>query len=348
MSASSDPSSLPPEIVLALTGTYGVPDFALPWIERFLESLELELVAALAQGPLSVPQAVGRLSTPVSLSFFDRAYRRGVIDRPTPEMLSAAGFSARLEIWAMFEGWKAIPAEVHDRLLEWDLARYVEEKRPEIIARREGQEPQTGLENSDYLLLDEAEALLARAERVYLWPCDCRAIATRCKKPFYVCLRFDNDHGLGWEIGHERAVTILREADAAGLMHTGEAAGLLPDSERPTAICNCCTDCCYLHLAAERLGTQREWPRSRYVAALDRELCTGCGRCARRCPFAAFTLAAERGWAAAEGRRPRSAADIVFDPDLCRGCGLCATGCPEDAIAMEPLVLTRPAADGDA
>ena len=312
----TDPSSLPPELVQALTGMYGVPAVAVPWIDRFLEPLELELVAALARGPLTIPQAAGRLSTPVSPAFFERAYRRGVINRPTPDVVSSADFHARFEIWAMFDGWKDVPAEVRDQLLEWDLAHYVAERRVQITALRAGERPQIGLENSEYLLLHEAEALIARTEHVYLWPCDCRAMAGRCAKPLYVCLRFDNDRGLGWEISHERAVEVLREADRAGLMHTGEAAGVVPDSWKPTAICNCCTDCCYPHLAAERLDTQGEWPRSRYVAALHRDRCTGCGRCTHRCP---------------------SAADILFEPALCRGCGLCATGCPEEAITMTPL-----------
>ena len=334
----AEPSHLSPALAKALTGVFEAPAFVLPWIDRFLEPLELEVVAALADGPLTVVQAAGRLSSQVSPAFFERAYRRGVIDRPTPDLVAPAGFHARLEIWAMFEGWKDVPPEVRTALLEWDLAHYVEERREQIAAVRAGEAPQAGLDNSEYLLLHEAEALLARAEHVYLWPCDCRAIAGRCTKPLSVCLRFSNDRGLGWEISRERAVEVVREADRAGLMHTGEAAGLVPDSLQPTAICNCCRDCCYPQLAADRLGTQGVWPHSRYVADLHRDLCTGCGRCVRRCPFAAFTLAAERGRRAAdEVRRPRSAADILFDPARCRGCGLCATGCPENAVAMTPL-----------
>ena len=83
-----------------------------------------------------------------------------------------------------------------------------------------------------------------------MWPCDCRAIVSRCRKPAYACLRFDNDRGLGWEISKERAIEILRAADSAGLMHTdylGRSAG---DTH---AICNCCTDCCFRKRSAPLL-----------------------------------------------------------------------------------------------
>ena len=88
-----------------------------------------------------------------------------------------------------------------------------------------------------------------------------------CRKPLNVCLRFDNDRGLGWEISRERALEVLHEADRVGLMHTdyvGRSAGDLH------AICNCCTDCCFPHLATTRLGTESVWPRRRHVAGIDR------------------------------------------------------------------------------
>ncbi len=176
-----------------------------------------------------------------------------------------------------------------------------------------------------YILLDEAEDLVCREPNVYLWPCDCRAMFGRCRKPVNVCLRFDNDRGLGWEISAERAVSLLREADRAGLMHTGVVD---PESEAG-AICNCCTDCCFPQQASRHLGIAGRWPRRRHIAALDVAACTVCGRCIRRCPFEALSLSPEPGPVGT----PRS---LHFAAERCRGCGLCATGCRESAIAMAP------------
>jgi ferredoxin len=317
----------------ALTGTFGVPAFALPWIDRLLEPTELRLVAALAGGPLTIPEAAGALGVAVSPSFFERAVRRGIVDRPTPEVVALADFATRLEIWTLFEGWKDLPADVRRALAEWRLARYIKEKRPQVEDLLAGERPWPGLENAEYLLLAEAEALLARA---YLWPCDCRALMEGCHKPSLVCLRFDNDRGLGWEISHERAAAVLRDADRHGLMHTGEV-GAGGDQTPLTsgAICNCCADCCFPQLAGQALGATRLWPRVRYIAVRDAARCGGCGRCARRCPFGAFAVA--RGRRGSKRVVTGGSLDVTFNEELCRGCGLCATGCPDGAIAMAAL-----------
>ena len=137
-----------------------------------------------------------------------------------------------------------------------------------------------------------------------------------------VCLRFDNDRGLGWEISRERAAEILLQTDKAGLMYAAHYTGDAGDDATAGAICSCCTDCCYPHLATERLGTGDVWRLRHYVAAIDTDLCTSCGRCSRRCRFEAIT--------SSHGRPD-------FDAPLGRGYGLCATGCSADAIEMRPL-----------
>ncbi len=354
--------ALSAEAIAALTGTFGVPDVALPWIDRFLEADEIELVVALGTGPLSLAETAARLPRWVTPSFFARAVRRGIANQPTPEVVALADFSDRFDIWALFEGWKDIPDPVRARLTDWALDRYVAEKRSQIEMLKAGTQPQPKLENAEYLLLHEAEALLARVEHIYLWPCDCRAIAGRCSKPANVCLCFQNARGLGWEISLERALEVLREADRAGLMHTSEtqaesvqpaepgaatqaeayagtAQAVSPTSRITSgALCNCCSDCCFPQLASERLGATKLWPRSRYVATFDRDSCTACGRCTKRCPFGVF---AWREHATRGARASRQAADLVMDVERCRGCGLCATACPADSIVMQPLPAMR-------
>jgi Pyruvate/2-oxoacid:ferredoxin oxidoreductase delta subunit len=218
----------------------------------------------------------------------------------------------------MFEGWKDVPLAVHRRLADWDVDFYKEKVRAGVEAVRDGREGDQG--TYTYVLLREAEAILGAQGHIYLWPCDCRSIVSRCRKPMDVCLRFDNDRGVGWEISRDRAIKILRATDKAGLMHTAAYAG---DPAAAGAICNCCTDCCYPHLATERLGTADVWPVRRHVAAIDMERCKSCGRCALRCPFDAIVCGSD-------GRPSFAAA-------LCRGCGLCQTGCSSDAIDLLPV-----------
>jgi ferredoxin len=313
----------------ALVSAFGMPAFLAPWADRFFEPLELRLVDALAAGPLTAAELLARVSG-LAPGDLVRAHRRGIVDLEGDDQSGApraaeagaivtlADFHARFDIWAMFEGWKDIPEDVAERLNDWELEHYTTRVAADVTALRDGRRPAGEDADLAYLLLDEAEAMVLAASRVYVRPCDCRAMFRRCRKPLDVCLGFGNDRGLGWEISRERAVEILRRADRAGLMHTGFAS-LAPGEAG--GICSCCTDCCFPHLAAGRLGAAAVWPRRRYRAMVAAAACTLCGRCVKRCPFTALSVG-----------------DLLeVDPALCRGCGLCATGCPESAIAMEPL-----------
>jgi Pyruvate/2-oxoacid:ferredoxin oxidoreductase delta subunit len=251
-----------------------------------------------------------------------------VLDVDEAGAYAPASFHERLEIWAMFEGWKDVPLAVHRQLADWDVDHYAEKIRPGVQSARAGRPDDSYEARYSYVLLGEAEAIVAAQDHIYLWPCDCRSIVGRCRKPMDVCLRFANDRGLGWEISRERAVAVLRSTDKAGLMHTAD---VRDDVAHTSSICNCCTDCCYPHLAAERLEVRDTWPLRRHVASLDMDLCKDCGRCGLRCPFDAIVCGV--------GGRPR------FEAALCRGCGLCATGCSADAIEMLPLA-GAPAAAG--
>ncbi len=150
----------------------------------------------------------------------ERALRRAVLDRDEAGAYAPASFADRLDICAMFEGWGDIPADVRRRLADWATDDYAASVRDDLEALKSGAPGDSREIDYTYLLLPEAEAVIAAEEHVYLWPCDCRAIVGGCDKPVDVCLRFDNERGLGTEISRERAVEILHETDAAGLTHT--------------------------------------------------------------------------------------------------------------------------------
>jgi Pyruvate/2-oxoacid:ferredoxin oxidoreductase delta subunit len=288
----------------------GAPDFVVPWLSRFYDGDDAELVLAAAAGDVAGAGA----------ERLERAWRRAVLDRDDAGAYTPADLHTRLEFWAMFEGWKDVPLAVRRQLADWDVVHYSQKVLPDIEAVRDGR-----LEDGEipytYVLLHEAEAILRAQEHIYLWPCDCRSIVGKCRKPMDVCLRFDNDRGVGWEISPERAIAVLRATDKAGLMHTADYAG---DPATAGTICNCCTDCCYPHLGTKLLGTGDVWPVRRHVASIDLDVCKKCGRCALRCPFDAID--------ARHDGRPE------LTPQSCRGCGLCQTGCSADAIGLIPLL----------
>ena len=299
------------------------PDFVLPWLDRFYDGDDAELILA-AAGTAEQPakQAGGDAGALAGLdpARLARAVRRAVLDVDEAGAFAPADFHERLEIWAMFEGWKDVPLAVHRQVAAWEIDHYAEKIRADVEATCDGHPGDSYEARYGYVLLHEAEAIVAAQDHIYLWPCDCRSIVGKCRKPRDVCLRFTNDRGLGWEISKERAVDILRTTDKAGLMHTADVQDDVADT---SSICNCCVDCCYPHLAAERLEVSDAWPVRRYIAAFDVDACKACGRCGLRCPFEAIVCGT--------GGKP------AFTVSLCRGCGLCATGCSSDAIDLAPL-----------
>ncbi len=149
-------------------------------------------------------------------------------------------------------------------------------------------------------------------------PCTTDAPLENCFT-FGKSARHTSSQGFARMITKEEAFRIMREAEAAGLVHKA----FHPNSNvaRPeTSICNCCKDCC------DTLRTWREgvFPlvnSTFHLSRIDRETCSGCGTCLEWCPTEAIRL--------------DDAGKAVRDADACFGCGVCARFCPEEAIALE-------------
>ena len=321
---------LPRDKQKRFSALFNLPPFIGDMADRFFEPADVEFVLGFADAfpdGLEGPEVAG-----ADPAFSGRALRnglrRGLLRLTDSGGYAVADFHARFEIWALFEGWKDIPDGMRRQLLRWELEAYIHSIAPQVAALKSGAARNPQQVWPTYLLMDEVQAVLARAPAVYLWPCNCRAMVQGCSQSRYTCLRFENPQGIGWAVSRERAFEIAQKANRQGLMQSGEL-GLAPDGTLVGAICNCCTDCCFPHQAARVLEAEKRWPYSRYVAEHIEERCTACGRCSRRCPFGAFeTMKAPL----TQERKKRL--HIVYHPERCRGCGLCATGCPEAAVRM--------------
>jgi len=86
---------------------------------------------------------------------------------------------------------------------------------------------------------------------------------------------------------------------------------------KKSVIADCDVDAADLHLLLTPDIKQRHAFKSGKTARINKDLCSGCGKCVELCRFEAI------------------GADFVVDPVSCEGCGFCGFICPEKAISME-------------
>lgn len=310
-----------------------IPDFILPWLDRFYDPLEIEILQILGNRVLDKKEVIALMTKDVTAEkpedfnlFFERARKRGVIKFVDGERVALEDFHVRFDFWALFEGWKDLPVEIKDKINDWELNDYIKSHGKYAQALKKGEQRDPHRVYPEYLLLGEVENLFKRILKFYLWPCNCRSMFQNCHQSLHTCIRFSNKRNIGWEISREKALAIVRSANKKGLMQSAEL-GRDEQGNITGALCNCCSDCCFPHQLSKRLDVIKFWPISRYVAALAADKCTQCGKCVRRCPFG--IISQEKDTKTKKRNIP------VIDTDLCRGCGVCSTECPETAIKMK-------------
>ena len=73
------------------------------------------------------------------------------------------------------------------------------------------------------------------------------------------------------------------------------------------------------------------------VSVIDKEKCSGCGLCAKNCPYSAIEMVEVQGGKAGQGGQAETAKPAK-EPRviqaICKGCGTCAADCPKDAIQI--------------
>jgi Pyruvate/2-oxoacid:ferredoxin oxidoreductase delta subunit len=319
---------------------FGVWEVARPYVHMMVDEWEMRLVVRMNGRAMTVDEVAGLLgmTREQASSFLQRCYSRCIVNKAGEggvTWYSPADFYARLGHFAKFENWDDIPERDRRAINRRYLDAFIARHRPSVEQKMRELRAENALPNDTVLLLNEVEEMIDAATHIVVQPCDCRRLGQNCDRPVETCIWLDEgalealDRGYGRRLSKEEAKALARWADREGLMHTG-------DSEWQTqglhAICNCCACDCYPFRAAQELGSKGVWPRSRYVAAYDRERCILCGACVNRCHFGAFYH--DGSTVEVDGQTRQ---DVQFDPERCWGCGLCADTCPAEAIVMERL-----------
>ena len=149
-------------------------------------------------------------------------------------------------------------------------------------------------------------------------PCSTDAPTLNCFT-FGKSARHTAAQGFAKKVTKEEALKIMKDAEAAGLIHKAFHPGSR-ESKPETSICNCCKDCCDT-LELWRSGTLPMINSTYHLSVIDQESCTGCGTCVEWCPTDAIVL---------------NEMDLAQrDESACLGCGVCSRFCPEGAISLQ-------------
>jgi Fe-S-cluster-containing hydrogenase component 2 len=170
------------------------------------------------------------------------------------------------------------------------------------------------------------EDVVRKARLIAVAHCPCRIafrlVGKGCDHPTEVCMKFNDmaryviDKGLAREISKEQAMALVRETEAAGLVHfVDNTEGDIQHN------CNCCGCACWNVGSIRRRKIPRDVLMATYfIRTTDEDLCSGCGECADICPVQAVNM--EEGLP-------------VVDETWCIGCGVCATVCASGAVQIK-------------
>jgi len=306
---------------------FEVPEFIKPFLDYFITDKDIKLVNILGNKKMTVEEAASKLNQEKSVTreLLEEAYLRYLLNKETENnkvYYFISNFYSKLGVYdCLFnDNFFKLPEKIRKKLEAWEFKLYTEEMLPNLSYYAKGEDTDIGKSREAFVILDELDELLDKANRFKVIPCNCRILKEGCERPLEVCLRFDTkieDRTPGRELTRGQARELILEADKQGLMHTVNADWR---NVGPQAMCNCCRCCCYPLRLAEIENTQEYWPVSNYIARVDKQKCKKCGTCVNRCHYEAFYY--------------RGNEDIVFVPENCWGCGLCKNSCPNGAIQM--------------
>jgi ferredoxin len=199
-------------------------------------------------------------------------------------------------------------------------------------------EPALSEENALFVLdYERATEVIRDSPHRAISLCYCRHkmqhLDRACNAPLEICMTFNNTaaslikHGIAREVDVSECLDLLRSAYGHGLVQFGENV-----RTRVNFICNCCKCCCEAMLTAQRFAMLNPVHTTNFMPEMQKDGCTGCGKCVDSCPVNALTLIP---LVSPDNRIIKRA---HLNEEICLGCGLCVRSCIKGAIRL----ISRP------
>jgi len=185
-------------------------------------------------------------------------------------------------------------------------------------------------DHTEVLDWERITRLVETASAVSVGLCACRHknshIGKACDMPQRTCISLNGGaetmihSGISERITAQEGLRIIEECKELGLAQIGDNV-----QRSITFVCNCCGCCCTLINGIRTFNIKNAILSSNWIAQIDTEKCTACGRCEIACPVQALSF--EDGGGQVKRR-------LVFDESLCLGCGVCSALCKTGGISM--------------
>ncbi len=174
----------------------------------------------------------------------------------------------------------------------------------------------------------KVEELIKKFDEIALGHCFCRHYkdlsGNPCKQTkerencftFGKSARYTSEQGFSRMVSKEEALQVLKRSEEAGLVHKAYHPNFDTRKDE-TSICNCCRCCCGNSVDNMIAPITNA---TNFLSRVNKELCIGCGTCAKVCHTGAASLGDDK-----KAQRKE---------ELCIGCGVCASFCPANAISL--------------
>lgn len=161
-------------------------------------------------------------------------------------------------------------------------------------------------------------------------PCICRVEKTKkgvsVTRPMETCISFGFvakyyiENGIGRELNEEQLMAKIDECAEASLVPFSI------NTQEITNICMCDKDSCQVFRIMGKYPSPAREIHSSFYASIDPALCTGCGKCSKRCQIDAVNESADPS--------KKSGKVSSINLERCIGCGLCVTTCKPGAVKL--------------